>query len=139
MKVLLSIKPEFADKIFEGTKRFEFRKSIFRRANVHTVVVYVTSPVSQIVGEFEIEGIVSDEPTRLWSKTKEFAGISKEFFLAYFEGRATAFALEIGCVTKYSKPIIPHQTIKNFTAPQSYMYVDDEFMPLGKSQQLELL
>lgn len=31
MKVLLSIKPEFANKIFEGTKRFEFRKSIFKK------------------------------------------------------------------------------------------------------------
>ena len=29
MKVLLSIKPEFASKIFEGTKRFEYRKAHF--------------------------------------------------------------------------------------------------------------
>ena len=30
MKVLLSIKPEFAEKILNGTKRFEFRKGIFK-------------------------------------------------------------------------------------------------------------
>ena len=30
MKVLLSIKPEFAEKIFNGTKKYEFRKSIFK-------------------------------------------------------------------------------------------------------------
>ena len=30
MKVVLSIKPEFANKIFDGTKKFEFRKSIFK-------------------------------------------------------------------------------------------------------------
>ena len=29
MKVVLSIKPQFANKIFDGTKKFEFRKAIF--------------------------------------------------------------------------------------------------------------
>lgn len=27
MKVLLSIKPEFADEIFNGTKRYEYRRT----------------------------------------------------------------------------------------------------------------
>jgi predicted transcriptional regulator len=39
MKVLLSIKPEFADKIFEGTKLFEFRRSIFKNEKIKKVVV----------------------------------------------------------------------------------------------------
>ena len=30
MKVLLSIKPEFVEKIFSGEKRFEYRKNIFK-------------------------------------------------------------------------------------------------------------
>jgi len=30
MKMLLSIKPEYAFKIFEGIKKFEFRKVILR-------------------------------------------------------------------------------------------------------------
>ena len=34
MKVLLSIKPEFADKIFNGTKKYEFRKEIFNGSEV---------------------------------------------------------------------------------------------------------
>ena len=29
MKIILSIKPEIANKIFEGDKKFEFRRSIF--------------------------------------------------------------------------------------------------------------
>ena len=39
MTVLLSIKPEFAEKIFNGTKKFEFRKSIFKNTDVKKVVV----------------------------------------------------------------------------------------------------
>lgn len=47
MKILLSIKPEFADKIFEGTKQFEFRKSIFKDKTVRKVVVYASSPIQK--------------------------------------------------------------------------------------------
>jgi predicted transcriptional regulator len=31
MKVILSIKPEYAFKIFDGTKKFEFRRVIFKK------------------------------------------------------------------------------------------------------------
>ena len=52
MKVLLSIKPEFVEKIFSGEKRFEYRKSIFKQQNIDTIVIYSTMPVGMIVGEF---------------------------------------------------------------------------------------
>ena len=65
MKALLSIKPEFIEKIFSGEKQVEFRKSCFKE-DVQTVVVYATMPVGKIVGEFEIETILSDSPEELW-------------------------------------------------------------------------
>ena len=45
MKALLSIKPEFADMIFAGTKRYEFRRAIFKRNDLEGVLVYASSPV----------------------------------------------------------------------------------------------
>ena len=54
MKVLLSIKPEFADKIFNGTKKYEFRKSIFKNKDVDTVVVYASSPCKYIINWYTI-------------------------------------------------------------------------------------
>ena len=59
MKVVLSIKPEFAFKIFDGTKKFEFRKAIFKNHKIKTVIVYASSPVQQVIGEFEIEKIIN--------------------------------------------------------------------------------
>ena len=50
MKVVLSIKPEFANKIFEGTKKYEFRRAIFKNPNIKKVVVYSSSPVKKIIG-----------------------------------------------------------------------------------------
>ncbi|MFK0278623.1 ASCH domain-containing protein [Ensifer sp. NPDC090286] len=126
MKVLLSIKPEFAEKIFEGTKRFEFRKSIYRSKDVRTVVVYVTQPVGQIIGEFDVEEILCETPDELWALTSDFSGISKHFFDEYFSGRTRSFALAVGDVRRYDRPLDPSDLIENFTPPQSYMYVNDE-------------
>lgn len=137
MKILLSIKPEFAERIFDGTKRFEFRKAVHANREVRTVVVYVTRPVGRIVGEFEVAGITEAAPSSLWEKTQEFAGVSREFFDEYFLGRERGYAIHIGYVTRYETPVVPEDVIDNFTPPQSYMYLDDRLRTSTK--QLELL
>ena len=38
MKVLLSIKPEFAFAIINGSKKFEYRKNIFKNQDISSVV-----------------------------------------------------------------------------------------------------
>lgn len=43
MRVLLAIKEEYASKIFAGSKKYEFRKSIFKDTRVNVIVVYVSS------------------------------------------------------------------------------------------------
>lgn len=139
MKVLLSIKPEFAERIFDGSKRFEFRKAPYRNQSVRTVAVYVTQPVGLIIGEFDVDDIIEASPERLWETTRDHAGISREFFDAYFAGRDTAFALKVGDVRRYDAPIDPEEVLDNFTAPQSYMYVDDGLSRLcGDERQFAL-
>jgi predicted transcriptional regulator len=122
MRVLLSIKPEYALKIFEGKKKFEFRKSIFKKPDIKIVVVYASSPMQLVIGEFEIDDIVSLEPNQLWEETKEFSGISKEFFFEYFAERDVAHAIKIKKTRKYRKPLCLRQDF-NLTPPQSYMYL----------------
>lgn len=53
-----------------GTKRFEFRKGIFKNPQISTVVIYATMPLGKVVGQFRIESILSDEPESLWKKTE---------------------------------------------------------------------
>lgn len=126
MKVLLSIKPEFAEKIFEGTKRYEFRKAMFKDKAVRTVVVYATRPVGQLIGEFDIENVLCEQPETLWEMTSDHSGITKDFFDSYFLGRTKSFALAVGDTRRYDPPIDPAALIDNFTPPQSYMYIHDK-------------
>jgi len=68
MKVLLSIKREFVEQIMNGTKKYEYRKRIFKQ-DVDSVVIYSTMPVGRIVGEFKIESILKQSPDEIWSQT----------------------------------------------------------------------
>lgn len=122
MKVLLSIKPEFAIKIFDGSKKFEFRKAVFKNSNVNTVIVYASSPMQQVIGEFTIDEIIEERPEVLWEKTKMQSGITKEFFDTYFLNRDKAFAIKVKEVNQYQKPLRLLDFDLDY-APQSFVYV----------------
>ncbi len=123
MKVLLSIKPEYAEKIFSGEKKYEFRKTIFKNQLIQTVVVYATMPVGKIVGEFEIKQIHRDEPKKIWKKTKKYSGIDKSFFNEYYQGKNYAIAIEVDKPRLYDKPVNPKEQNESFVAPQSFKYL----------------
>ena len=123
MKILLSIKPEFAEKILTGKKRFEFRKVLFRNPNVQTVVIYATMPVGKVVGEFEVGGILSAGPKKLWLQTSEFAGIAHPYFKEYFDGREIGHAIKVGKVRRYKRPLDLTEVLPSGVAPQSFCYL----------------
>lgn len=124
MKVLMSIKPEYVEEIFNGIKRFEYRRTIFTNPTIKTVVIYSTKPCGKIVGEFNVKNIFCDNPETLWKRTKDFSGISKESFDRYFEGKEKGFAIEIGEVIKYEKSLALKEFNKELkTPPQSFFYI----------------
>lgn len=123
MKVLLSIKPEFADRIFNGTKHFEFRRNIFKE-NVTTVVVYASSPIQMVIGEFEIEEIISDTVINLWRKTKKYAGIDRDRLFEYFRDKEEGYAIKIRNTRKYEQPLCIREDF-NLSPPQSFLYLNN--------------
>lgn len=125
MKVLLSIKPEFALKIFDGTKRYEYRRAIFKNREVSKVVVYASDPIKRIIGEFEIEDIIHDEPRVLWVKTKNHAGISEKRFFEYFTNKSKGYAIEIKTTRMYNDPL-PLNSFMISYPPQSFIYLSQE-------------
>ena len=122
MRVLLSIKPEFVEKIISGKKHFEFRK-VLPKEKVSTVVVYATMPVGKVVGEFSVRETLSLPPEQLWRTTEKGAGLSKDFFDAYFDRRETAHAFKIGRFEKYSEEIPLKHFVPSGMAPQSFCYI----------------
>jgi predicted transcriptional regulator len=91
-QIILSIKPEYAAKIFTGEKQVEYRRRPNKNAN--KVTVYVTKPVGKVLGEFEVDDILCADPEDLCS---HIGGISKKAYFEYFKDTTRAFAFEKKC------------------------------------------
>ena len=122
--LLLSIKPEYVEKILQGEKKFEYRKRLAKE-DVSYIYVYSTAPSMKVVASVHIEGHLSDSPTALWEKTKAAAGISRAKFRDYFRGCKTAYAYKLGKVEVFESP----KNLSDFgvaVAPQSFVYIKIE-------------
>ncbi len=123
MKAMLSIKPEYVEKILSGEKRYEFRRRVFKRMDVDTIVIYSTSPQQRVVAEVGVVGILESDPIDIWKKTHDKAGISYKAFMAYFDGVDVAYAIELGLVNRYPRPRLLSSYAEVSAPPQSFVYV----------------
>ena len=138
--VLLSLKPHYADLVFEGVKKAELRKRALAQMEGRDVFVYVTSPIMQLRGGFRVGAVWSGTPNDIWEQVSEMAGVDKCEFDAYYEGRSKAYALEITGVWEYADPPglnTLRSLVDNFVVPQSWRYVKPDeqryFMEIGRT------
>jgi predicted transcriptional regulator len=121
MKILMSIKPEYANKIFRGKKTDEFRKVVWKAEGVESVVVYASAPISMVIGEFEISYLHHDTIHALWHKSW-YPGISPNDFMKYWGEKVIGYAIGIGSLMLYEKPKpLSDYNIKR--PPQNFMYL----------------
>lgn len=140
MNALLSIKPEFGEKILEGEKQYEFRKTVFSDpSTVERVILYASSPVQGIIGYFSLGQIIEDSPQALWRRFGHQSGVdSRERFLGYFSEKETGYAIEIDSVTSLRQPIDPRKHLDDFRPPMSFRYVNGEFDSILESSCTQL-
>ncbi|MDR0571135.1 MAG: ASCH domain-containing protein [Clostridiales Family XIII bacterium] len=120
--MLLSINPEHVDNIVSGAKRYEFRK-VRRRSDVNRIVIYATAPRKEAIGEVVIEAIIEDDVVNVRHLTKRAAGITYEFFQAYYKGKKKAIAYKLGELELFDEP----KRLEDYGvryAPQSFAYLD---------------
>ena len=124
MSVLLSIKPKYVEEIKKRSKLFEFRKQIFKQFT-DEIWVYESAPTKRIVGKIIVSDIIKDSPKNLWKQTKLVAGINREDFFKYFEGKKEGYAIEIKDFYELQSPLNPYDIEKDFVPPQSFTYLDN--------------
>jgi len=122
--VLLSIKPEFAEKILNGQKGFEFRRTLFKDETVTKVIVYASRPVCRVIGEFEVDGVLSMSMHALWRRTRQGAGVSWLVFSEYFEGKEECHAIRVANPMRYAEPKPLREAVGLSRPPQSFAYVN---------------
>jgi predicted transcriptional regulator len=124
--LLMSIRPQYADKIFNGTKTVELRRIKPKfLSEGDLVLVYVSSPVKSLVGAFTVALVIKQPLQSLWEAVKDHAGVSEEEFSNYYQGVQTGVAIFIQNVWLLSEPLHLAQmkkNFKNFHPPQSFRY-----------------
>jgi len=125
--LLLSIRPEYANKIFDRTKTVELRRIRPRLLNEgDRVVVYVSSPQQAVVGSFKVDNIVEKPVTELWEEVEKLAGISHEDFYDYYYGVRLGVGIFLKDIHRFSQPVELHRLrnkLPNLKPPQSFRYL----------------
>lgn len=122
--LLLSIRPEFAERIFSGKKTYELRRRIPKNG-FSRVFLYQTGGAG-IVGCFDVASIYSLPTRDLWEKVGERA-TTKERFFYYFRNCAIGNAIEVVNPIKFIEPLFPPDLDKlepKFIIPQGFLYLD---------------
>ena len=118
--IIISINPKYVREIIDGSKRYEYRTKVAKK-DIDRLIIYATSPIKKVIGEAEILDVLALSPDDLWEETKEFSGITKDFFDNYFKNRKIAYAYKLGKIKVYDEP----KELSEFglkSAPQSFAY-----------------
>ncbi len=142
--LLLSIRPKYADLIFNGRKTTELRRVRPRIRRGSIILIYVSSPVKALMGGFQVQNVIQGSPTYLWKVAGNEAGISKKEFEIYYSGLSLGFAISASNVWQLKNPIVLDklkQRWEGFTPPQGYRYInlqeiDEDFLPLNFNQKI---
>jgi predicted transcriptional regulator len=124
--ILMSIRPKYANKIFDGTKTVELRRIKPKTLDSgDLILVYVSSPIKSLVGAFRVARVVEKPLPSLWKAVKDHAGVSYKEFLRYYEGVQLGVAIFIKDVWILPKPIHLSDLQKEesgFYPPQNFQY-----------------
>jgi predicted transcriptional regulator/DNA-binding XRE family transcriptional regulator len=124
---IISIKPEYSKKIFEGLKTIELRRRFPIKIPVGSIAyIYSTAPIRALIGSVNIHKVEKMSITSLWERHGESASIDKEDFEAYFHNTDVGYALYISNPRTFSRPVDLSELNKKFgfCAPQSFLYAN---------------
>lgn len=124
--ILMSIRPQYAEKIFNRTKTVELRRikpKFIQEGDL--IFVYVSAPIKSLVGAFSVASVMAKPIPALWTDVKDQAGVSYSDFISYFHGVEAGVAIFIKDVWLLPKPIHLSEMQKEesgFYPPQSFRY-----------------
>lgn len=136
--VVLSIKPQYTEKIFQGQKTIELRRRFPSSVPKGTrAYIYSTTPDKSMLGTAEIREVYKLPIAEIWRKYSDFSCVTKDDFDKYFEGVIEGYALDFSNVRAFARPLhLSELKLKyGFRPPQSYLYVKHELREALRHEQ----
>lgn len=130
--VFLSIKPEHAEAILDGSKRYEYRRQPPVADPPFTMLLYATDGVGDVVGAALVDDVIRDNAHAVAKATVDATPQTTDDVLEYFDGKREATALKIRHAVRVEPPVEDVEIRKawpDFTVPQNFRYVTEDDHP----------
>jgi predicted transcriptional regulator len=128
-QLLLSIRPEFAERILKKSKTVELRRKFSTRWIGHRINLYASAPVMSLVGEARISGVVVNTPEAIWERFNNRMGCTRDEFNRYAEGADELYAIELDEIQPYRDrfPLAQISSLlqEDLVPPQSYITLEN--------------
>ncbi len=124
--LFISLRPEFAESILDGTKTVELRRLKPRAAPGTLVLLYAASPRKALLGTCAVQSITEAAPQEIWRRLGSSTGIRRSAYNAYFHGTHRAVAITVAEPQRLVEPV-PLADLRGmlpgFMPPQSFRYL----------------
>lgn len=122
--ILMSIKTKYANQIFNGTKKYEYRRKSIGEKNLgKKIFIYSSEKERAIVGYIIVSDIIEGTLNYVLEQTDN---INNQDIMNYFKDCQKCYALKISEAVKFENPIFLVSIRKkqeNFVIPQYYRYI----------------
>lgn len=123
--ILMSIKPQFLEKIKSGEKVIELRKKFNPKWAGCRVTLYSSNPTKSLYGRAVIQNIKKDNPKKIWDDYEHDIGCTKEQFDSYAGECDQLYAISLINYEDYLTPLpLPQLSYlldkEDLRPPQSY-------------------
>lgn len=128
--LIISIHSYYANQIFNGTKKFEFRKSPLKPYHLNKkFYVYSAKEDKAIIGTFRVSEILQGNTSEILKRTGYDIRKDKNEIVAYFgANNPNCFALKLYDIKKFKNPLSLSELRKidsNIKLPQYYDIIRD--------------
>jgi predicted transcriptional regulator len=125
-RLLFSMRPEYAERVFAGKKQVEIRRKFSEKWLGCKVVVYGTQPLAALMGEVTVSGVTAGSPDGIWKRFGGRTGCSHDEFAEYVGNAAQVYAIELNDATPYLCPLSTYEIAKMINVdelrpPQSFL------------------
>jgi predicted transcriptional regulator len=125
--LLISLRPRFAELLLSGIKTVELRRVQPAVGRGAPVLLYASGPTCALLGTAIVDSVHAAACEDIWERHGAWAGVSRDEYDSYFEGRSTAVAITLASVRRLPRPM-PLDELRDgrdwFQPPQSFRYLD---------------
>ncbi|RLJ22199.1 hypothetical protein DJ030_02125 [bacterium endosymbiont of Escarpia laminata] len=125
-EIIISIKPNFVEKILCGEKTVELRT---RRANLQPgtqMWIYSTLPRGEICARASVEYVHTDKPDTIWERYSDQIAIHEDEFWAYVGQRESVSVIKMSKIDPIDSGVSlkrMQNLVEGFTPPQFFMHL----------------